>query len=669
MSEQKKEKKSFRFNEMWFYGLILVALAVLFLYDGNVSVNKDLSWNDFKRAATKQAFSEMTVDRGNNEVSAVIKRHMIDSVFSSADLKGVNGDKSKLVTVKSNIPSVDKFSDFYDQSGITAKLTYTQSQTGFWGYLLSFGPTLLLVGFWFWMMRRSMGGSGSGGLGGGGIFSVGQSKAKLHDKNSMSITFADVAGLHEAKEEVEEIVHFLKNPNKYTQLGAKIPKGALLVGPPGTGKTLLAKAVAGEAHVPFFSLSGSDFVEMFVGVGASRVRDLFAKAKEKAPCIVFIDEIDAVGRARSNSQNLGGNDERENTLNQLLTEMDGFGSNSGIIILAATNRVDILDGALTRAGRFDRQIFVDLPDINDRKEIFTVHLKNIKTDSSLDLDLLARQTPGFSGADIANICNEAALIAARNEKEFVSRADFMNAVDRIIGGLEKKNAITTSEERRSIAIHEAGHAVVSWFLEYANPLVKVTIVPRGKALGAAWYLPEERQITTTQALLDQMCATLAGRAAEEIFLGRISTGAANDLERITQLAYAMVVYYGMSDKLPNVNYSKIQGDAYGISKPYSNKTSELIDEEVNAIIAQQYQRAKDLLQEKSEGHKALSDLLLEAEVIYTEDVERLLGKRQWTSRADEIKAANEERGNKLTENEESTNSDNNENSSTNSETE
>ena len=669
MSEQKKEKKSFRFNEMWFYGLILIALAVLFLYDGNVSVNKDLSWNDFKRAATKQAFSEMTVDRGNNEVSAIIKRHMIDSVFSSADLKGVNGDKSKLVTVKSNIPSVDKFSDFYDQSGITAKLTYTQSQTGFWGYLLSFGPTLLLVGFWFWMMRRSMGGSGSGGLGGGGIFSVGQSKAKLHDKNSMSITFADVAGLHEAKEEVEEIVHFLKNPNKYTQLGAKIPKGALLVGPPGTGKTLLAKAVAGEAHVPFFSLSGSDFVEMFVGVGASRVRDLFAKAKEKAPCIVFIDEIDAVGRARSNSQNLGGNDERENTLNQLLTEMDGFGSNSGIIILAATNRVDILDGALTRAGRFDRQIFVDLPDINDRKEIFTVHLKNIKTDSSLDLDLLARQTPGFSGADIANICNEAALIAARNEKEFVSRADFMNAVDRIIGGLEKKNAITTSEERRSIAIHEAGHAVVSWFLEYANPLVKVTIVPRGKALGAAWYLPEERQITTTQALLDQMCATLAGRAAEEIFLGRISTGAANDLERITQLAYAMVVYYGMSDKLPNVNYSKIQGDAYGISKPYSDKTSELIDQEVNAIIAQQYQRAKDLLQEKAEGHKALSDLLLEAEVIYTEDVERLLGKRQWTSRADEIKAANEERGNKLIENEESTNSDNNENSSTNSETE
>ena len=660
MSEQKKEKKSFRFNEMWFYGLILIALAVLFLYDGNVSVNKDLSWNDFKRAATKQAFSEMTVDRGNNEVSAVIKRHMIDSVFSSADLKGVNGDKSKLVTVKSNIPSVDKFSDCYDQSGITAKLTYTQSQTGFWGYLLSFGPTLLLVGFWFWMMRRSMGGSGSGGLGGGGIFSVGQSKAKLHDKNSMSITFADVAGLHEAKEEVEEIVHFLKNPNKYTQLGAKIPKGALLVGPPGTGKTLLAKAVAGEAHVPFFSLSGSDFVEMFVGVGASRVRDLFAKAKEKAPCIVFIDEIDAVGRARSNSQNLGGNDERENTLNQLLTEMDGFGSNSGIIILAATNRVDILDGALTRAGRFDRQIFVDLPDINDRKEIFTVHLKNIKTDSSLDLDLLARQTPGFSGADIANICNEAALIAARNEKEFVSRADFMNAVDRIIGGLEKKNAITTSEERRSIAIHEAGHAVVSWFLEYANPLVKVTIVPRGKALGAAWYLPEERQITTTQALLDQMCATLAGRAAEEIFLGRISTGAANDLERITQLAYAMVVYYGMSDKLPNVNYSKIQGDAYGISKPYSNKTSELIDEEVNAIIAQQYQRAKDLLQEKAEGHKTLSDLLLEAEVIYTEDVERLLGKRQWTSRADEIKAANEERGNKLTEPESSTDSDNNE---------
>lgn len=646
MAEQKKPRKGFRFNEMWVYGIILIVLAVLFLYDGSVGVNKELSWNDFKVAASKQAFSELKVDRASNEVSAVIKRHMIDSVFSASDLKGVNGDRAKLVTVKTSIPSVDKFSDFYDQAGLTAKVTYVQEQNRFFGYLLSFAPTLLLIGFWVWMMRRSMGGGSGSSMGGGGIFSVGQSRAKLHDKSTMSVTFADVAGVHEAKEEVEEIVHFLKDPKKYTQLGAKIPKGALLVGPPGTGKTLLAKAVAGEAHVPFFSLSGSDFVEMFVGVGASRVRDLFAKAKEKAPCIIFIDEIDAVGRARGNGQNLGGNDERENTLNQLLTEMDGFGTNSGIIVLAATNRVDILDGALTRAGRFDRQIFVDLPDINDRKEIFTVHLKNIKTDNTLDLELLARQTPGFSGADIANICNEAALIAARNDKDFVTHTDFMNAVDRIIGGLEKKNAITTTEERKSIAIHEAGHAVVSWFLEYANPLVKVTIVPRGKALGAAWYLPEERQITTTQALLDQMCATLAGRAAEEIFLGRISTGAANDLERITQLAYAMVVYYGMSDKLPNVNYSKIQGDAYGISKPYSDKTAELIDREVNEIIATQYERAKAILREKTEGHQALSDFLLEAEVIYTEDVERLLGKRQWTSRADEIQAANEERSQK-----------------------
>lgn len=531
----------------------------------------------------------------------------------------------------------------------TTKVNRENFFTSMLGMLL---PMLILFGLIMFFFNRMQGG-------GMGMFGFGGSRAKELTKDMPTNTFADVAGADEAVDELHEIKDFLQDPSRYEALGAKIPRGVLLYGPPGTGKTLLARAVAGEAGVPFYSISGSDFVEMFVGVGASRVRDLFAKAKEKAPCIVFIDEIDAVGRARSNSQNLGGNDERENTLNQLLTEMDGFGSNSGIIILAATNRVDILDGALTRAGRFDRQIFVDLPDINDRKEIFTVHLKNIKTDSSLDLDLLARQTPGFSGADIANICNEAALIAARNEKEFVSRADFMNAVDRIIGGLEKKNAITTSEERRSIAIHEAGHAVVSWFLEYANPLVKVTIVPRGKALGAAWYLPEERQITTTQALLDQMCATLAGRAAEEIFLGRISTGAANDLERITQLAYAMVVYYGMSDKLPNVNYSKIQGDAYGISKPYSDKTSELIDQEVNAIIAQQYQRAKDLLQEKAEGHKALSDLLLEAEVIYTEDVERLLGKRQWTSRADEIKAANEERGNKLTEPEPSTDSDNN----------
>ncbi len=641
MAEEKDEKRRFRFNEMWFYGIVLLTLGLLFLLDGTFSASKEMSWTEFKRIAQKNAFSEMTFDKATSEVKAIVNRGMIDSVFSGDELAIARKDPSALI-IKTYAPTVDKFSEFYDANALSGKVTYVNSKGGFWTILLSVGPTILLIAFWIWMMRRSMGGgSGSGGM--GGIFSIGKSRAKMHDKSKMSVTFADVAGLHEAKEEVEEIVHFLKNPDKYTQLGAKIPKGALLVGPPGTGKTLLAKAVAGEAHVPFFSLSGSDFVEMFVGVGASRVRDLFAQAKEKAPCIIFIDEIDAVGRARSNGQNLGGNDERENTLNQLLTEMDGFGTNSGIIVLAATNRVDILDGALTRAGRFDRQIFVDLPDINDRKEIFTVHLKGIKVDSSLDLDLLARQTPGFSGADIANICNEAALIAARKEQEFVTKDDFMNAVDRVIGGLEKKNAITTADERRSIAIHEAGHAVVSWFLEYANPLVKVTIVPRGKALGAAWYLPEERQITTTQALLDQMCATLGGRAAEEVFLGRISTGAANDLERITQLAYAMVAYYGMSDRLPNVNYHRMQNEGYGISKPYSDHTAETIDTEVNKLIAEQYERAKQLLLEKAEGHKALSDLLLESEVIYTEDVERLLGKRQWASRADEIVAAKEER--------------------------
>lgn len=647
--QQEKKKQRFRFNEMWFYGIILLALGFLFLFDGTLplSQTREMSWTEFRRIAAKNAFSEMTVDRTSSQVKATVNRFMLDSVFSGAELSEARKSNSA-ISIRTQAPTVDKFSEFYDDNKLTAKVTYTQRTGGIWSLLYSFGPTFLILGFWIWMMTRSLRGSGGGG-GMGGLFSIGKSKAQVHDKSTMSITFADVAGLHEAKEEVEEIVHFLKNPEKYTQLGAKIPKGALLVGPPGTGKTLLAKAVAGEAHVPFFSLSGSDFVEMFVGVGASRVRDLFAQAKEKAPCIIFIDEIDAVGRARSNGPNLGGNDERENTLNQLLTEMDGFGTNSGIIVLAATNRVDILDGALTRAGRFDRQIFVDLPDVNDRKEIFLVHLKGIKTDSSLDLDLLARQTPGFSGADIANICNEAALIAARNGQEFVCKTDFMNAVDRVVGGLEKKNAITTADERRSIAIHEAGHAVVSWYLEFANPLVKVTIVPRGKALGAAWYLPEERQITTTQALLDQMCATLAGRAAEEVFLGRISTGAANDLERITQLAYAMVAYYGMSDKLPNVNYHRMQSEGYGISKPYSDKTADLIDQEVNALILSQYERAKALLREKADGHKALSDLLLEAEVIYTEDVERLLGKRQWASRADEIVAAKEEREKALTE--------------------
>ena len=455
------------------------------------------------------------------------------------------------------------------------------------------------------------------------------------------MTFADVAGLAEAKQEVAEIVDFLKNPQHYTNLGGKIPKGALLVGPPGTGKTLLAKAVAGEANVPFFSMSGSDFVEMFVGVGASRVRDLFNQAKEKAPCIVFIDEIDAVGRARGRNANMGSNDERENTLNQLLTEMDGFGSNSGVIVLAATNRADILDKALLRAGRFDRQIYVDLPELNDRKEIFNVHLRKVKMDGSVDIDLLARQTPGFSGADIANVCNEAALIAARRKKKAVQRQDFMDAVDRIVGGLEKRSKVMTEEERKSIAIHEAGHATVSWHLQYADPIIKVTIVPRGKALGAAWYLPEERQIVPKQALLDQICSLLAGRVAEEMFLGITDTGALNDLERATKIAYAMVTYYGMSDKLPNLSYYDSTGQSYGFTKPYSDDNAKTIDAEVQRIIDSQYERARQILEQYANGHHDLADLLLKREVIYTEDAERIFGKRPWTSRNDEIMRLNE----------------------------
>jgi cell division protease FtsH len=470
-----------------------------------------------------------------------------------------------------------------------------------------------------------------------GIFNVGRSRAQLVDKEEAGkVTFKDVAGQAGAKQEVQEIVEFLKNPEKYTELGGKIPKGALLVGPPGTGKTLLAKAVAGEADVPFFSMSGSDFVEMFVGVGASRVRDLFRQAKEKAPCIIFIDEIDAVGRARSRGLQMGANDERESTLNQLLTEMDGFGTNSGVIILAATNRADILDKALLRAGRFDRQIHVDLPDVNERKEIFQVHLRPVKTDETLDIDFLARQTPGFSGADIANVCNEAALIAARNNKKRVGKDDFLAAVDRIIGGLEKKTKVMTNEEKRTIALHEAGHATISWLLQYANPLVKVTIVPRGRALGAAWYLPEERQITTREQMLDEMCATLGGRAAEELFTGHISSGAMNDLERVTKQAYSMIAYMGMADELPNICYYNNQ--EYNFQRPYSEATAQLIDQETQKMIAQQYQRAKDILSQHTEGHAQLAQLLVEREVIFAEDVERIFGPRPWSSRTEELLA-------------------------------
>ena len=474
-------------------------------------------------------------------------------------------------------------------------------------------------------------------------FGMGKSNAKVYVQSTEGIHFSDVAGEDEAKENLAEIVDYLHNPEKYTQVGAAMPKGVLLVGPPGTGKTMLAKAVAGEANVPFFSLAGSDFVEMFVGVGASRVRDLFKQAKEKAPCIVFIDEIDAVGRARGKNPAMGGNDERENTLNQLLTEMDGFGSNSGVIILAATNRVDVLDKALLRAGRFDRQIHVDLPDLNERKEVFGVHLRPIKIDDTVDVDLLARQTPGFSGADIANVCNEAALIAARHGKKFVGKQDFLDAVDRIIGGLEKKTKITTEAERRSIALHEAGHASISWLLEYANPLIKVTIVPRGRALGAAWYLPEERQITTKEQMLDEMCATLGGRAAEDLFIGRVSSGAANDLERVTKQAYGMIAYLGMSEKLPNLCY--YNNDEYSFQRPYSEKTAELIDEEVKRMVNEQYERAKQILSEHKEQHNELAQLLIDKEVIFAEDVERIFGKRPWASRSEEIMAANNKQEN------------------------
>ncbi|MBS6574589.1 MAG: ATP-dependent zinc metalloprotease FtsH [Parabacteroides goldsteinii] len=624
--------KMFKFNLYWMYGLIFMMLIALYLTNDS-SASKELGWTEFQKLAQDNVFDKMAVYNKKNLVEATVKSGKKALVFKS--------DSTTLGTnpkVYVKIPSADKFSDFYDkavtENHIDTQVRYEEGDDAIWNFLVSFGPIILIIVVWIFLMRRMSGGAGGGP---GGVFSVGKAKAQLFDKdNDRKVTFKDVAGLSEAKQEVEEIVAFLKNPEKYTELGGKIPKGALLVGPPGTGKTLLAKAVAGEADVPFFSLSGSDFVEMFVGVGASRVRDLFRQAKEKSPCIVFIDEIDAVGRARGKNANMNSNDERENTLNQLLTEMDGFGSNSGVIILAATNRADILDKALLRAGRFDRQISVELPDLNERKEIFGVHLRPIKIDESVDAEFMARQTPGFSGADIANVCNEAALIAARGGKKFVQKDDFMNAIDRIVGGLEKRTMITTADERKSIAYHEAGHATLSWFLEHANPLVKVTIVPRGKALGAAWYMPEERQITTREQMLDEMCATLGGRAADEFFLGKITTGASNDLERVTKQAYAMVVYFGMSEKLPNLNYYDSSGQDWGFTKPYSEETSRMIDQEVQRIITEQYERAKKILSDHAEGHNKLAQVLLEREVIYTEDVEHIFGKRAWISRSQEI---------------------------------
>ena len=621
-----------KFNLNWLYMIIAMMLLGLYITNENSTGIKSVSYDEFQQYV-RDGYMSKIIGYDDNSVEAYIKPQYVKNVFQ-ADSSKVG--KNPMITTEA--PSRESLGNFLqkekDELHFDGSINYEKKRNYFGVVLWQILPIAFLIGFWIFMSRRL---SGGGGAGGGGIFNVGKSRAQLFEKGTpVKVTFKDVAGLAEAKQEVEEIVEFLKEPQKYTDLGGKIPKGALLVGPPGTGKTLLAKAVAGEANVPFFSLAGSDFVEMFVGVGASRVRDLFRQAKEKAPCIVFIDEIDAVGRARAKAAAMGGNDERENTLNQLLTEMDGFGSNSGVIILAATNRVDVLDKALLRAGRFDRQIHVDLPDLNERKEVFGVHLRPIKIDNTVDVDLLARQTPGFSGADIANVCNEAALIAARHGKKFVGKQDFLDAVDRIVGGLEKKTKITTEAERRSIAIHEAGHASISWLLEYANPLIKVTIVPRGRALGAAWYLPEERQITTKEQMLDEMCATLGGRAAEDLFLGRISTGAMNDLERVTKQAFGMIAYLGMSEKLPNLCY--YSNDEYSFNRPYSEKTAELIDEEVKNMVNEQYARAKEILSDHKEGHAKLSQLLIDKEVIFAEDVEEIFGKRPWASRSEEISA-------------------------------
>jgi len=667
-----------KFNISWIYGIIILFLLGSYFFNENTPT-KEVPFTTFKEYVKQGMISKISVYNSKNSIEA----QLVDYSKISTDTAALNkafGDKYRLLslspkilkdsltkkdtkTLKSvygekfetyskdrmitvSVPS-EEFSRFIqtaeDKFGYKGGVEYKESRNYFDVFLYSILPFLLLILFFVFMNRRMSGQMGGGS--GGGIFNVGKSKAQLFDKGDTTnkITFKDVAGLAEAKQEIEEIVAFLKNPGKYTELGGKIPKGALLVGPPGTGKTLLAKAVAGEADVPFFSMSGSDFVEMFVGVGASRVRDLFRQAKEKAPCIIFIDEIDAVGRARGKNPNMGSNDERENTLNQLLTEMDGFGSNSGVIILAATNRADILDKALLRAGRFDRQIHVDLPDVNERKQIFNVHLRPIKINETVDVNFLSRQTPGFSGADIANVCNEAALIAARKNKSFVEKQDFLDAVDRIVGGLEKKTKITTIAEKKSIAYHEAGHATISWMLEYANPLVKVTIVPRGEALGAAWYLPEERQLTNREHMLDEMCSTLGGRAAEEVFLHQMSTGAINDLERVTKRAYAMVAYFGMSDKLANMSYYDSTGNSdYGFTKPYSEKTAELIDSEAKSIVAVEFERAKKILIDNAAKHNTLAELLIEKEVIFAEDLEKIFGKRPWTSRNDELMAQNEE---------------------------
>jgi len=643
--EQDKNPKMPKFNMNWIYMIVLIGLVAAYFIEGDnlgsgSSMSRKVSYQQFRGMVKKGYASKVVANKNENTLKMYVKPEHIREVFKTG---AQQTGKSPYVNVEfGSVDKVETFLDTEHQAGhFNGDFSYENNNGNtFVNILINFAPWILFIGIWIFLMRRMSGGAG----GAGGVFSVGKSKAKMYEKGGdMNITFKDVAGQEGAKEEVQEIVEFLKNPKKYTDLGGKIPKGALLVGPPGTGKTLLAKAVAGEAGVPFFSMSGSDFVEMFVGVGASRVRDLFRQAKEKSPCIIFIDEIDAVGRARSKNPAMGGNDERENTLNALLTEMDGFGTNSGVIILAATNRADMLDSALLRAGRFDRQINVDLPDLSERKAIFNVHLKPVKVDKSVDVDTLARQTPGFSGADIANVCNEAALIAARHDKQTVEKQDFLDAVDRIIGGLEKKTKVMTATEKRAIALHEAGHATISWFLEHANPLVKVTIVPRGRALGAAWYMPEERQITTKEEMLDEMCATLGGRAAEELFTGHISTGAMNDLERVTKSAYGMIAYAGMSDKLPNICY--YNNNEYNFQKPYSETTAKVMDDEVLKMINEQYERAKALLTEHKEGHNRLAELLIEREVIFAEDVENIFGKRPWVSRSQEIMEENRKKNN------------------------
>lgn len=644
-NKQNKPKMP-KFNMTWIYVLAILVLSLVTLTGGgnglfssSISIEKD--YTTFQQYVQKGYATRVVVNKTQNELKMYVAPNHIRDIFQQGPQQTGN---TPYVTVQ--FGSVDNLETFLTQAVKQHKIgsfSYdNQSDNGIFSIFSGLIPWLLIFGVW-WLLMRKMGG---GAAGGAGVFSVGKSKAKLYEKgNEMGITFKDVAGQEGAKQEVEEIVEFLRNPGKYTELGGKIPAGALLIGPPGTGKTLLAKAVAGEAGVPFFSMSGSDFVEMFVGVGASRVRDVFHQAKEKAPCIIFIDEIDAVGRARSKNPSMGGNDERENTLNALLTEMDGFGTNSGVIVMAATNRVDMLDKALLRAGRFDRQIHVDLPDLPERKAIFKVHMAKLKLDTTVDIDLLSRQTPGFSGADIANVCNEAALIAARHSSKQIGKQDFLDAIDRIIGGLEKKTKVMTAAEKRTIALHEAGHATISWFCEHAHPLIKVSIVPRGQALGAAWYLPEERPITTKEQMLDEMCSLLGGRAAEELFTGHISTGAINDLERATKSAFGMIAYAGMSDRLPNVCY--YNNDEYGFQKPYSETTAKVIDEEVLKMVNSQYERAKQILTEHKEGHNRLAQVLIEREVIMVEDVEEIFGKRPWISRSQEIMDAEDMRQPKL----------------------